>query len=177
VLIIGIDPGSRFCGYGLLEFEGKIVTAAGCDVIRIDEKICLADRLKILFERMSAILDEYHPDLAVVESMFFHKHIHSIFTLGHARGVLLLCLALRSIPVLEYSPREVKKAVTGNGNASKTQMRYMINHLYKLRYGSPSDDAADALAIATCHYNKVIFQASIPEPVSAKTPKSRGKAK
>ncbi|MDD2332008.1 MAG: crossover junction endodeoxyribonuclease RuvC [Candidatus Cloacimonetes bacterium] len=155
MLIIGIDPGSRYCGYGLLEFTGKNVIAAGCDVIRIEEKLPLSTRLDILYTRISKVLDEYKPEQAVVESIFFHKHIHSIFTLGHARGVILLTLAQRHIELTEYSPREVKKAITGNGNASKKQVRYMINHLYKLRYASPSDDAADALAIATCHFNKL----------------------
>jgi crossover junction endodeoxyribonuclease RuvC len=87
--------------------------------------------------------------------MFFKKHIKSVFTLGHARGVILLALAQKGIPVTEYSPREVKKAVVGTGAASKTQVRYMIHQLYDLNQKNKRDDAYDALAIATTHYNRI----------------------
>lgn len=157
MIIIGIDPGSRFCGYGLLQYEGKTVLAAGCDVISINEKKPLSERLLVLHQRLVSVLDEFKPDYAVVESMFFHKHIKSIFTLGHARGVILLSLAEREIPLFEYTPREIKKAVVGNGNATKQQVRFMIDRIYNLQGTTMSDDAADALAIAACHYHKIRF--------------------
>ncbi|PKN78596.1 MAG: crossover junction endodeoxyribonuclease RuvC [Candidatus Cloacimonetes bacterium HGW-Cloacimonetes-1] len=157
MLTIGIDPGSRYCGYGLLQYEGRVVIAAGCDVINTNEKLPLPERLVNLYSGICEILDEYKPQQACVESMFFHKHIKSIFTLGHARGVLLLALSQRQIPIFEYTPREIKKAVVGNGNATKEQVRYMIDQLYKLKSSELRDDAADALAIATCHFNKYRF--------------------
>jgi len=157
VIIIGIDPGSRFCGYGLLQFEGRVVLAAGCDVIRLVDKLPLAERLVHLYDRLMELCVQYKPDYAAVESMFFHKHIKSVFTLGNARGVVLLALAKQGIPIFEYSPREVKKAVTGNGSATKQQVRYMIDKQYKLSDTFPSDDATDALAIASCHFHKIRF--------------------
>jgi crossover junction endodeoxyribonuclease RuvC len=110
-----------------------------------------------LYSELCVVLEEYKPDFAAVETMFFHKHIRSVFTLGHARGVILLALAQRKIPICEYSPREIKKAVVGNGNATKQQVRVMIDQLYNLSSASMRDDAADALAIAACHYNKLRF--------------------
>jgi len=155
VIIIGIDPGSRYCGYGLIQMEGRKVLAAGCDAIDVSKEKTLSLRLKALYDQMCAVLDEYKPEIASVESMFFHKQVKSIFTLGHARGVLLLALESKGIPMVEYSPREIKKSVVGNGNATKTQVRYMINQLYKLKESPRRDDAYDALAIATCHYNRM----------------------
>lgn len=155
MIILGIDPGSRYCGYGLIEMEGRKVLAAGCDVIDVTKGKNLGDRLKALYESVCSILEEYHPEMAAVESMFFHRQIKSIFTLGHARGVILLAMAVKGVPIVEYSPREIKKSVVGNGNASKLQVRYMINQLYPLKEKPRRDDAYDALAIATCHYNRM----------------------
>ena len=135
--------------------EGRKVLAAGCDVIDVSKGKTLPQRLLLLYNQICAVLDEYQPEIAAVESMFFHKQIKSIFTLGHARGVILLALASKGIDLLEYSPREIKKSVVGNGNASKAQVRYMINQLYKLKESPRRDDAYDALAIATCHYNRM----------------------
>jgi crossover junction endodeoxyribonuclease RuvC len=135
--------------------EGRKVLAAGCDAIDVSKEKTLSLRLKALYDQMCAVLDEYKPEIASVESMFFHKQVKSIFTLGHARGVLLLALESKGIPMVEYSPREIKKSVVGNGNATKTQVRYMINQLYKLKESPRRDDAYDALAIATCHYNRM----------------------
>ena len=155
--ILGIDPGSRHCGYGLLELSGRKIIAAGADVIHVDEKKPLPERLCIIYREMCKILDEYIPSAAAVESIFFGKNIQSVFTLGHARGVVLLALAEKGIPIIEYSPREIKKAVVGNGNASKQQIRYMITQLLPLTKTNLTSDAADALAIALCHYNRNRF--------------------
>ncbi|MCK9558455.1 MAG: crossover junction endodeoxyribonuclease RuvC [Candidatus Cloacimonadaceae bacterium] len=155
MMIVGIDPGSRYCGYGLIQTEGIKVVAAGCQVIDVTRENSLGDRLKLLHSSIVAVLEEYKPDYAAVESMFFQKHIKSIFTLGHARGVVLLALAQQNIPIVEYSPREVKKAVVGNGNATKAQIRYMIHQLYSLKESDNRDDAYDALAIATTHFNRI----------------------
>ena len=153
-MIVGIDPGSRYCGYGLLQVENRKVVAAGCDVIELIKEPDFPARLVKLYSRICEILDEYRPEIAAVESMFFHKHIKSVFTLGHARGVIFLALAQRQIPVVEYSPREVKKAVVGVGNATKMQVRYMMQQIYELKSGAKTDDAFDALAVATTHYHR-----------------------
>ncbi len=128
-------------------------------MIDINDKRPMPERLANLYGKLCAVLDEFNPDFAAVESMFFSKHIRSIFTLGHARGVILLSLAQRNIPLVEYSPREIKKAVVGNGNATKQQVRFMIDRMYKLQSAELRDDAADALAVAVCHYHKLRFNA------------------
>ena len=157
MMIIGIDPGSRYCGYGLIQTEGFKVVAAGCDVIDVTRETTLGGRLRLLHSTLCKVLEEYHPDCAAVESMFFQKHIKSVFPLGHARGVILVALAQHDIPMLEYSPREVKKAVVGNGGATKQQVRYMIDQMFKLSSNTKPDDAYDALAIAVCHFNRIKY--------------------
>jgi crossover junction endodeoxyribonuclease RuvC len=158
VIILGIDPGSRFCGYGLLEVQGRRITGAGCEVVNMSREKDLLKRLDSLYTAIDGVLDEYKPDVASVESMFFHKHVQSVFTLGHARGVILLALARHQVPLFEYSPREVKKAVVGNGNASKQQVRYMVSQMLKLKSKPAEDDAYDALGLAICHFNRIKFQ-------------------
>jgi len=155
VIIIGLDPGSRYCGYGLLQIEDRKSLAAGCDVLDVTKGKTLSLRLKSLYENIIAVLDEYQPEIAAVESIFFHRQVRSVFTLGHARGVILLALAMKDIPIVEYSPREIKKSVCGNGSASKQQVRYMINKIYPLKESPKRDDAFDALAVATCYYNRM----------------------
>ena len=155
MIIIGLDPGSRYCGYGLLQIEDRKILAAGCDVLDVTKGKTLSLRLKSLYENIIAVLDEYQPEIAAVESIFFHRQVRSVFTLGHARGVILLALAMKDIPIVEYSPREIKKSVCGNGSASKQQVRYMINKIYPLKESPKRDDAFDALAVATCYYNRM----------------------
>jgi crossover junction endodeoxyribonuclease RuvC len=157
VIIIGIDPGSRICGYGLLETQKRSIIAAGCDAIDARSVIDLQGRLAHMFTAIEAVVEEYKPDAAAVESLFYHKNIRSVLTLGQARGVILLALARQNIPMVEYSPREVKKAVVGNGGATKQQVRYMIDQMFKLTASSKPDDAYDALAIAVCHFNRIKF--------------------
>ncbi len=158
MIILGIDPGSRFCGYGLLEIESRRIIGAGCDVVNMVKEKDLPRRLDMLYTALEAVLAEYKPEVAGVESMFFHKHIRSVFTLGHARGVILLALARYGVELFEYSPREVKKAVVGNGNASKQQVRYMVSQMLKLKASPVQDDAYDALGLALCHFHRIKYQ-------------------
>ncbi len=154
MILLGIDPGSRVCGYGLIEYQKRVITAVGCDVIDVRKFTALPKRLSALFDSMEKIIDQHKPDAAVVESMFYHKNAKSVFTLGQARGVIFLSLGRHEIPIFEYSPREVKKAIVGNGAASKQQVRYMIEQQFKLKGSDKPDDAYDALAMALCHFNK-----------------------
>ncbi len=158
MIILGIDPGSRFCGYGLLEIDGRRIIGAGCDVVNMSKISELPTRLDQLYTALDTVLSEYKPEVAAVESMFFHKHIRSVFTLGHARGVILLALARHGVILFEYSPREVKKAVVGNGNASKQQVRYMVSQMLKLKAPPVKDDAYDALGLALCHFHRIKYQ-------------------
>jgi len=165
LIILGVDPGSKFTGYGLLEIESRKIVAAGCDVIKVDQKNGFSGRLLDVHLKLAEVIKEYKPTLAVVESIFYGKNIKSAFTLGHMRGTILLALAQANIATYEYSPREVKKAVTGNGNATKEQVRYMVCQILKLKNQPSSDDASDALAVAFCHYNKNRFSDMICSPI------------
>jgi crossover junction endodeoxyribonuclease RuvC len=155
LIIIGIDPGSHVCGYGILQLENNRIVAAGCDVIKIDSTLDLAERLAVIYSEIDQIIDEYKPDIAAVETIFYGKNIKSAFTLGHARGAILLALAQRKIKIVEYSPREVKKSVVGNGNASKEQVEYMVKKILKIDIKPETQDATDALANALCLFNKI----------------------
>ncbi len=157
MIILGIDPGSINCGYGLLEVENRRIVAAGSDVIKLDSKLELSERLLQIRNAIRDVILKYKPDVASVESIFYGKNIKSAFTLGHARGVILLALAEQNIPIYTYSPREVKKSVVGNGNASKEQVQYMVTRFLNLKNQPKSEDAADALANAICHFNRVRF--------------------
>lgn len=138
----------------MLDLEKNKIVAAGCETIHIDERKPLTQRLCILYEEIRKVLEEYKPEIAAVESMFYGKNFQGIFSLGHARGVILLALAQLDIPIAEYTPKEVKKAITGNGNASKQQIRYMVGQILPLTKSNLTSDAADALAIALCHHNR-----------------------
>ena len=158
MLILGIDPGSRYCGYGLLEIQKKRIIAAGCDVIDVSREKDILKRLNMLYSAVDAILDEYNTDVATVERMFLQRHVRSLFHLGHARGVILLSIARHNLQMLEYSPREIKKAVVGNGNASKQQVRYMVSKQPNRKSATKRDDAYDALGIALCHYHCIKYE-------------------
>ena len=155
MIIIGIDPGSYNCGYGILELSGRKIIAAGCETIKAKQNQPLEERIGVIYDGLKKVLIEYQPDAAAVEDIFFGKNIRSAFTLGHVRGAILLCLFRANIPILQYSPRSVKSAVVGNGNAHKQQVRYMVEKSLGLDLSKVSEDAADGLAIALCHYNKI----------------------
>ena len=158
MIILGIDPGSYNVGYGILQIEKRKIIAAGCDTIVINSKVQLAERLVQIHSGMDKIIIEYKPDIAVVETIFYGKNIKSAFTLGHSRGVIILALAQHNIEITEYSPREVKKSVVGNGNASKEQVGYMVQKILNLSTKPKTEDASDALAIALCQFNKNKFK-------------------
>jgi len=158
LIILGIDPGSLNVGYGIIQVEKRKIVAAGCDTIEINPKLQLTERLVQIHLGMDKIITEYKPDIAVVETIFYGKNIKSAFTLGHARGAIMLALAQHNIIIEEYSPREVKKSVVGNGNASKEQVEYMVQKILNLSTKPKTEDAADALAIALCQFNKNKFK-------------------
>ena len=158
MIILGIDPGSLNVGYGIIQVEKRKIVAAGCDTIKINPKLQLTERLVQIHAGMDEIIAEYKPDIAVVETIFYGKNIKSAFTLGHARGVIMLALAQQNIKIEEYSPREVKKSVVGNGNASKEQVAYVVQNILSLSTKPKTEDAADALAIALCQFNKNKFK-------------------
>ena len=147
--ILGIDPGSRRTGYGIIDFEAHRLThvASGCIAARGDH---LAQRLRHIFDTLSEVVAGYRPDEMAAESLFMHRNADSALKLGHARGAALLAGLTRDIPVFEYSPSQVKQAVTGRGHAEKEQVQHMVKVLLSVTR-TPPRDAADALAVAICH--------------------------
>ncbi len=148
--VIGIDPGSRVCGYGVLESVKGGVThiASGC--ITASPGLPVSKRLSIIYDGLLGVIKSHSPLIMSVESMFFSKNARSAITLGEARGVALLAASMSGIDVCEYSPTKVKLALTGRGRASKSDVRRMITMLLEVPEFE-SDDASDAVAIALCH--------------------------
>ncbi|MEW6510385.1 MAG: crossover junction endodeoxyribonuclease RuvC [Bacteroidota bacterium] len=153
--VLGVDPGTLVTGYGIVRRSGGRLTLVTSGTIRNDPSESMPQRLHRIFEQLSLLINEYRPDEFAIESAFYGKNAQSALKLGHARGVSMLAAVERNIPTAEYSPREVKKAVVGTGNASKEQVRYMVRSLLGLRTGTLHLDASDALAIAICHLHRI----------------------
>lgn len=148
-VILGIDPGSRITGYGVIKATNQEVhyIASGC--IRTSEGE-LSQRLLQIFNGVCELMEQYHPDEVAIEQVFMHQNPSSALKLGHARGVAMVACASHRLNVSEYSPRAIKQAVAGYGAAEKTQVQHMVIQLLSLS-ASPQSDAADALAVAICH--------------------------
>ncbi len=155
VLVLGIDPGTATTGYGLVREEGDTLQAVAFGVIRTEAGEPLAERLGTLYAQLSELVRTYNPAAAAVEELFFSRNVRTAMAVGQARGVALLALVHAHIPVDEYTPREVKQAVAGYGNASKEQVQEMVRLLLNLSDVPQPDDAADALAIAICHLHSI----------------------
>ena len=147
--ILGIDPGSQVTGFGVIVVEGKALRylASGCIRTRGGE---LAERLRIIFEGATRLVEEYRPDEVSVERVFVNRNVDSALKLGHARAAALCGTFLHAVPVHEYAAREIKLAVTGSGAAEKVQVAHMVRRLLAVD-GPLASDAADALAVAICH--------------------------
>lgn len=148
-IIIGIDPGTRVTGYGVIRADGDHLVGLECGVIALNEKDSLPRRLAELSKRLKEIFDQFQPDEVVVEQIFLAKNADSAFKLGHARGVCLQAAGLFGAQVFEYATRSVKKAVTGSGAAEKEHVKLVVENLLGLR--SDFLDASDALALAVAH--------------------------
>lgn len=149
VRILGIDPGSRFTGWGVIEARGHALKHIAHGCIRTGDGP-LAPRLKIIHDGLAATMAEHLPAEYAVEEVFMRVNIGTALILGQARGVAVLAGALHGLPFAEYAPAQIKRAVVGSGRADKAQIQHMVKILLKLQ-GEMSPDAADALAIAICH--------------------------
>ena len=149
--ILGIDPGSIKTGFGVVEVQGTKLNYVTSGVIRLPQKP-LPERLGIIFTSVQEILDQYSPTEMAIEEVFLAKNPSSAFKLGQARGAAITACVTKDIPVAEYAARLVKKSIAGSGAAEQTQVQYMVTKLLKLS-AEPAEDAADALAIALCHYH------------------------
>jgi crossover junction endodeoxyribonuclease RuvC len=150
MLALGIDPGTRLLGWGLVRKQGSRLTHVAHGVIRLDPALALAKRLVCIDRELQAILELHQPDVGSVETLFFHKDPQAAAKLGHARGVVLLRLAHQGIEVAEYAPARVKRTLVGTGRADKQQVAMMVRAVLGLE-ATPSSDAADALALAITH--------------------------
>ncbi len=155
MIILGVDPGSLATGYGVISAEPVVRMLAG-GVIRTSAKAPLSERLLIIHTELSAVIAAHNPMQMAVEDLFNAKNARSSLILGHARGVILLAGASAGLAVAEYAPREVKQALTGNGAATKEQVRFMVMRLLGLKEEPPLD-MSDALAVALGHKGRNRF--------------------
>ncbi|MGI6284496.1 crossover junction endodeoxyribonuclease RuvC [Neomoorella humiferrea] len=152
MLILGIDPGTAIMGYGLIEAgSGGALQAFAYGCIRTPAELKTSRRLVMIYDRLREIIKEHHPDIMAVEELFFNKNSRTAMAVGQARGVAILAAAHGAVPVAEYTPLEVKQAVTGYGRAPKEQVQRMVQTLLGLKNRPEPDDVADALAVAICH--------------------------
>jgi crossover junction endodeoxyribonuclease RuvC len=149
VRILGIDPGSRLTGFGVLDFTGDRADYVASGAIKSFDGT-FPERLKKIFISVNEIVDEYRPAVVAIESVFMARNAGSALKLGHARSAALCATFEHDVEVFEYAPREIKQAVVGTGSASKEQVQHMVVSLLQLD-GVPGSDAADALAAAICH--------------------------
>jgi crossover junction endodeoxyribonuclease RuvC len=150
IRILGLDPGLRCTGWGVVSVQGSRLAHVAHGVIRPDDKLPLSDRLLILFDAVGAIIAAHGPHEAAIEETFVNNNPSSTLKLGHARAAAMIAPAKAGLLVAEYAALVVKKAVVGVGNADKTQVAFMVRRILPTS-GEPSADAADALAVAICH--------------------------
>lgn len=148
-IILGVDPGSRKTGYGVIEAVGDKLRYIDCGVIKLPEA-SLPERLKIIAEELGNVIHQHCPQMAAVEEVFLSNNASSALKLGQARGAAVVAAVQNDVPVSEYTARQIKQSVVGSGAADKDQVQYMVRLLLKLTF-NPKEDAADALAAAICH--------------------------
>ncbi len=154
--ILGIDPGSRITGYGVIDISPGRLDFVACGTIKTSSKHPFAHRLNEIFEGINEVIQLHGPVVAAVEDVFLAANPRSALKLGHARGAAVVAIMQNGLAVFDYSPRAIKQAVAGYGNAEKGQVKHMVKILLRLA-GDPSADAADALAVAICHANQFRF--------------------
>jgi len=153
VIILGIDPGTATTGFGIIKKEGDKFKIIKCGCILTPAKIPLPERLEMIAVELEKIIKKYNPDQMAVEELFFAANAKTAIAVGHARGVIMMVGRKSGILISEYTPLEVKMALTGYGRADKNQIQQMVRVLLSLKEVPKPDDAADALAVAICHGN------------------------
>lgn len=160
-IALGIDPGTAIVGYAVIMARGSELSLLACDVITTPAGMPLSQRLQLIYEGLSKLIAAYKPQEAAMEELFFAKNARTAMTVGQARGVAMLALANGGLSVAEYTPKQVKQAVTGYGGAGKEQVGEMVRILLKLTSVPRPDDAADAAAVAICHLNTAPYTRSL----------------
>ena len=162
MLVLGLDPGTAITGYGLIEDEGNRAVAIAYGTINTPADLALPQRLRLIYHDLSDLIRRYRPEAGAVEQLFFSRNVRTALAVGHARGVILLALADAGLPVFEYTPLQVKQALSGYGRAGKTQIQEMVRLILELDAVPQPDDAADALAVAICHAHSARWAALGP---------------
>lgn len=159
--VLGLDPGSRRTGWGVVDRSGNVFRSVECGCLAPAPGLDLPRRLHFLAREVGAILDRFSPEAVAIEEAFYHESVRSTLVLGHVRGALMVAAVERGVEVAEYTPREIKLAVAGNGGAAKEQVASMVRRILGLPT-RPQADAADALAGALCHLNRARFAPARP---------------
>lgn len=154
--ILGIDPGSRLTGYGIIESDRGELHFVSCGVIKTSQEYPFSNRLNEIFEGINEVIQLHEPSVSAIEDVFVAKNARSALKLGQARGAAVVAMMQNGLRVFDYNPKMVKQAVAGYGQAEKSQVQNMVKMILGLS-GSPSSDAADALAVAICHANQFLY--------------------
>lgn len=154
---MGIDPGLAIVGFGILDQRGNQLEPVDFGCIKTEADLQLPTRLKQIYDACTIIINEHQPDVVAIEKIFFNRNVTTAFTVGQARGVIMLAVEEAGIPITEYSPIKVKQAVTGYGKAEKKQIQEMVKLLLSLPRIPQPDDVADALAVAICEAHNDSF--------------------
>lgn len=154
--ILGIDPGVNTTGYGIINVTEKgNPELLGFGHIRTNAKQHLAERLQKIFVALQEVIRTYHPDFVAIEDLFYSENVKTAIVMGHARGAAIIAATNSNLPVSEFTPREVKMSVVGNGAAAKSQVQFMVKNLLSYKDPIEPDDASDALAVALCKWHRL----------------------
>jgi crossover junction endodeoxyribonuclease RuvC len=152
-IILGVDPGTLVMGYGIIACQGKSISLVEMSVLKMNSKNNNHERLALIHQKIAILIEQHRPDYFAIEAPFFGKNVQSMLKLGRAQGVAIAAAMQAGLEVYEYSPKKVKQAVTGNGNADKDQVWQMLQRIMQMPgYDLKFLDASDALAVAVCHY-------------------------
>ncbi|QQY78766.1 Holliday junction endonuclease RuvC [Keratinibaculum paraultunense] len=158
MVILGVDPGLAIVGYGVIQVKGNRYKTIDYGCITTEADVLLPERLKIIYDELSSIIDKYNPRDLAMEELFFNKNVKTAINVGQARGVEILAAVNKGIDVYEYTPLQIKQSVVGYGRAEKRQVQEMVKILLNLKEIPKPDDAADALAVAICHSSCLNFK-------------------
>ena len=170
MIILGIDPGTLLMGYSVIEAHKNNFSIKTIDVLKLSSKKDHYQRLQLVHEKITELVEKFSPDQFAIEAPFFGKNVQSMLKLGRAQGVAIAAAMSKNIPVTEYSPKKVKQSITGNGNADKDQVFKMLQRLTMLPDKPKYYDATDALAVAICHYfgNRFVEKKAVAKKPSVK---------
>jgi crossover junction endodeoxyribonuclease RuvC len=155
---LGIDPGLGTTGYGIIDENDRVLDVVTYGGIEKSPQASFTENLFAIYRNINQIIMEYQPDGCAIENIFYHQNKKTAIIMGHVRGVAMVAAAEKGLPVYEYSPKEVKLSIVGLGGASKLQVQAMVKTILKMKETPQPEDAADALAVAICHYHRLKFK-------------------